>query len=314
MQASDRIGRRLKLHDLHALMCVAQAGSMSKAAKLMNTTQSAVSRSIAELEHAFGVPLLDRHAGGVEPTSFGRALLDGGTAVFDDLRQAVRQIEFLADPTVGEVRVGGPSSMVESFFPVAIARLNRRYPKLAVEVLQYASGPAMYQNLRERNADLIVGRAPVRGLDGDLNVETLLPEPLCVVVGAQNAWAKRRRVKLSDLMGEQWVLTPSDSPPRILATEMFRTHGLDVPRPTVVTSSMSLMHALVVSGPFVTVLPGSVVRFRINKPPITVVHTEANVDAQPISVVTLKRRSLSPSAGHFIDALRDVIMAANKLT
>ena len=98
MQLSDRIGRRMKLQDLHVLMTVVQAGSMGKAARHLNTTQPAISRSIADLEHALGVRLLDRHRQGVEPTDYGRALLDGGVAVFDDLRQGVKNIEFLADP------------------------------------------------------------------------------------------------------------------------------------------------------------------------------------------------------------------------
>src|SRR5215218_1163973 len=107
MQMSDRIGRRMKLHDLHVLMTVVQAGSMGKAAQRLNTTQPNVSRSVADLEHAFGVRLLDRHRQGVEPTEFGRALLDCGTAVFDDLRQGVKKIEFLADPAEGELSVAG---------------------------------------------------------------------------------------------------------------------------------------------------------------------------------------------------------------
>ena len=89
MQVSDRIGRRLKLHDLHVLMSVVQAGSMSKAASLLNTTQSAVSRSIAELERTFAVRLLDRSRRGVEPTEYGRALLEasdlqGAERIFED--------------------------------------------------------------------------------------------------------------------------------------------------------------------------------------------------------------------------------------
>src|SRR5438034_4848786 len=99
MQVSDRIGRRMKLHDLHVLMAVIQAGSMSKAAALLNTGQPAISRSIADLEHAFGVRLLDRSRQGVTPTDYGRALVDGGTAVFDDLRRTVKHVEFLPDPT-----------------------------------------------------------------------------------------------------------------------------------------------------------------------------------------------------------------------
>jgi DNA-binding transcriptional LysR family regulator len=52
------------------------------------------------------VRLLDRNSQGVEVTEYGRVLLDGGAAVFDDLRQAVKDIKFLADPTAGEVRIG----------------------------------------------------------------------------------------------------------------------------------------------------------------------------------------------------------------
>src|SRR6266446_6343 len=86
MQIGDRITRRMKLHDLRILMAVAQAGSMNKAAVFLNMTQSAVSRSIAELERTVGVSLLDRTARGAEPTEYGRAMLECGVAVFDDLR------------------------------------------------------------------------------------------------------------------------------------------------------------------------------------------------------------------------------------
>src|SRR3982074_1850022 len=96
VQLSDRIGRRMKLQDLHVLMTVAQAGSMGKAAQRLNTSQPAISRSIAELEHAFGVRLLDRHRQGIEPTEYGRALLDCRAAVFDVWRPGVKNIAFPA--------------------------------------------------------------------------------------------------------------------------------------------------------------------------------------------------------------------------
>src|SRR4051794_3421395 len=98
MRLSDRIGRRMKLHDLHVLMAVVQTASMGKAAALLNTTQPAISKSIAELERAVGVRLLDRSHSGVEPTPCGRALLKRGAIVFDELKQGVRDIEFLSEP------------------------------------------------------------------------------------------------------------------------------------------------------------------------------------------------------------------------
>src|SRR4029079_15111241 len=137
MQVSDRIGRRMKLHDLHVLMAVVQVGSMNKAAALLNTGQSAISRSIAELEHTVGVRLVDRTPRGVEPTKYGRALLDGGAAVFDDLRQAVKNIEFLADPTAGEVRSVCTPLLATSFVSAVIDRLYRRYPRMVFLMTGY---------------------------------------------------------------------------------------------------------------------------------------------------------------------------------
>jgi DNA-binding transcriptional LysR family regulator len=104
----ERVLRRLKLRELRILMTVVQVGSMGKAATQLTLSQPAVSKAIAEMEHTLGVKVLDRTPQGVEPTLYGRALLKWATAVFDDLRQGVREIQFLADPAAGEVRVGSP--------------------------------------------------------------------------------------------------------------------------------------------------------------------------------------------------------------
>src|SRR5258706_45541 len=107
----NRIGRRLRFRDLQVFFAVVPAGSMAKAATELGVTQPAVSEVVAGLEHAFGVRLFDRSPQGVEPTIYGRALLKRGIAAFDELKQGIRDIEFLADPTRGEVRIGCPDSL-----------------------------------------------------------------------------------------------------------------------------------------------------------------------------------------------------------
>src|SRR5258708_12908402 len=131
MMMGEGIGSRIKLHERHVLMTVAQAGSMGKAAQILKTTQPNVSRAIGDLEHALGVRLLDRHPLGVEPTECGRALLSCGAAVFDDLRQAVKRIEFLADPTAGEVRIGSTQFLPPTFLSPPIDRLSPPHPPTA---------------------------------------------------------------------------------------------------------------------------------------------------------------------------------------
>jgi hypothetical protein len=72
----DRIGRRLKLRDLHVLLTVAQCGSMAKAAEQLSVSYPVISKAVADLEHAVCVPLLDCSSRGPSPTSYGQALID----------------------------------------------------------------------------------------------------------------------------------------------------------------------------------------------------------------------------------------------
>jgi molybdenum-dependent DNA-binding transcriptional regulator ModE len=111
-----QIGRRLRLRDLHVFFTVIQHGSMAKAAAELGISQPSVSELIADLEHALGVRLFDRSTRGVEPTMYGDALLTRGQAAFDELRQGIRDIEFLSDPAAGEIRLGAPKQSHLDFF------------------------------------------------------------------------------------------------------------------------------------------------------------------------------------------------------
>src|SRR4051812_18060516 len=117
MDWGERIGRRLKLRDLHILLAVVQCGSMTKAAKHLSVSNPVISKAVADLEQTLAVRLLDRSPQGVEPTIYGRALLDRSLISFDELRQAVKQVEFLADPTAGDLRVGATIALATSFLP-----------------------------------------------------------------------------------------------------------------------------------------------------------------------------------------------------
>jgi DNA-binding transcriptional LysR family regulator len=153
MQLSDRIGRRIKLPQLHVLMTVVQAGSMHKAAALLNTSQPVVSRSIAELEQTLGVRLLDRNTQGIEPTVYGRAILKHGAAAFDELKQGVKAIELLADPGAGEVRIGSSIYTGEIFVTAVIEQLSRRYPRMVFHLVTSDETNTLYRELSERNVD-----------------------------------------------------------------------------------------------------------------------------------------------------------------
>ena len=305
MQVSDRIGRRMKLQDLHVLMAVVQAGSMNKAATLLNTRQSAISRSIAELEHTIGVRLLDRNPQGVEPTQYGRALLDGGVAVFDGLRQAVKNIEFLADPTAGEVRIGSSAFLAASFVSTVIDRLSRRYPRIVFHLVTGYVEP-LQRELSERNVDLLIVRSFGSNADERLDFEFLFDDSYVVAAGVQNQWVRRRRIELAELANESWVLPPPASVIGSVVMEAFRASGLDYPRVTVVTDSPHMRISLLATGRFVTIFPASALKLPTRRSEIKVLPVELPMARLPNGIVTLKNRTLSPVAQLFIDCAREV--------
>jgi DNA-binding transcriptional LysR family regulator len=304
MHSSDRIGRRLKLQDLHILMAVVQAGTMGKAAQQLNTTQPNISRAIAELEHAFGVRLLDRHRQGITPTEYGRALLDCGTAVFDDLRQGVKNIELLADPGAGEVRVGSSIYTGETFVTAVIERLSLRHPRIVFHLVTSDEPDALHRELSERNVDFLIARKGGRFGDEKFGFETLYDPPSVVVAGSRSPWARRRRITLADLIDEPWVLPPPEGIMAPTYLEIFRASGLDHPRIAVFATQPGTRLNLVATGRFLSIQT-SLSRFsrspKIAALPVKLQHTRA-----PVGIISLKNRTLSPVAQLFIATAREV--------
>jgi DNA-binding transcriptional LysR family regulator len=306
MQWEDRIGRRLKLRDVHILLAVAQWGSMGRAAERLAVSHPVVSKTVADLEHALGVRLLERGRHGAEPTAHGRAVIKHGLAAFDELKQCVEEIAFLNDPTAGEVRIAGTEPMVAGLLPIVIDRLCRRHPRVAVHVTQVYSTPDFYQGLRERSVDFVIGRLLSRAVDRDLEAEVLFHDPILIVAGAGNPWARRRNIELAELVNERWILPRPDTAVGALIAETFRSCGLDVPRPAVIGNSIHMNNALLSAGHFLAMHPRSLVELNVGRQPIKILPVKLTPQRGPVGIVKLKGRTVSPVARLFIDAIRQV--------
>jgi DNA-binding transcriptional LysR family regulator len=306
MEWTDRrLGRHLNLRDLNVLMTVARCGSMGKAAAQLSVSQPAISKAIADLEHALGVRLLDRAQRGTEPTIYGRALLDGGLNAFDELKQAVKHIEFLADPTVGEVRVGSTVVVASSFVAAAVDRLSRQYPGVTVHLLA-AEAAMVYRALEQRDVEVVIAGIFGQATKESMNAEVLYDDPFLIAAGLRNPWCRRRRIKLADLMNEPWTLPPPDSPSGSIIVEIFRGSGLDLPRATLVTSSIPARNALLASGRFLTVAPASVLKLGGGNQEIKALPVDTPRAGRPIGILSLKNRTLGPMTQLFIRCAREV--------
>jgi DNA-binding transcriptional LysR family regulator len=310
MQWSERIGRRIKLRDLHILLAVAQTGSMIRAAQSLAISQPVISKTISDLEHTLGVCLLDRTARGVEPTDYGRAFINCGTIVFDELRRGVQAIEFLADPTFGKLRVGGATPFIDELIPTVIARLADRYPRIEFHVTE-SDTPKLCELLRERKLDLLIGRTS-SDLGEDLVSDLLFEDRVYVVAGISSPWSRRGRIKLATLVDERWVMPEADNVIWPLIEEAFRAAGLSSSMRVVVSNSMTLRTRLVETGRFLTILPGSTLHFGVRRLRMRALPVTLHAEALPAQIITLRNRTPNPIAKLFTDELREFSKSLTK--
>jgi DNA-binding transcriptional LysR family regulator len=217
----------------------------------------------------------------------------------------VKEIEFLADPTLGELRIGAAEPVTAAIVSAVIKRLSRQYPRLVFHVLPGETG-SLYRDLTERHVEFVITRTFEPLPDDQMDTEVLYEDMQVVVAGVKSRWLRARKVELADLVDEPWALLPLDSLHGALLADAFRSAGLAVPRATVFTFSHELRNSLVGAGPFLTVYPGFMMRSPVRHPWLRPLPIDLPATRRPISIVTLKKRALSPMAELFIAEVREV--------
>jgi DNA-binding transcriptional LysR family regulator len=305
LDSEHQIGRRISLRHLHIFLTVSQRGSMAQAAAQLGISQPAVSEVIADLEQTLGVPLFDRSTRGVKPTVYARTMMDRSAAAFDELKQGIRTLEHLADPTAGELWVGCIEWVTALVLPPILQEFMRRYPRVVVNVLRMTSPTPEFRELCERNLDLVLGRVGPDGTkDGELASEPLFDSRLVVAAGAHSHWARRRKLDLADLVDEPWVLTPRQCWIHDAVVGAFRARGLKIPNVSLMTYSMPLRMTMAASGPYITVFPGSEHSLNAFRHLVRILPIELPACPSPLAIITLKNRKLNPVAQLFIEHLR----------
>jgi len=268
-----------------------------------------VSEVIADLEHALGVRLLDRTPQGVTLTTYGAALERRSLAAFDELKQGIRDIEFLVDPTVGEVRVGCPESISAAVLQPIIEEFAREYPRVVLD-LETLNNLSVAQALRERSLDVVLARGgwPLDNpeLVSDLHVETLCNDELVIVADARSSLARRRKIDIADLRNENWILTSEDRLNYQVIAKAFARRGVAMPEIRMKTISVHVRANMVATGRFISTFPRSVLALYQERFGLKVLPIELSDADWPIMIATLKNRTLSSVVERFIACAKGV--------
>ena len=246
-QATERIGRRLKLRDLRILMTVVECGTMGKAAERLSISQPVVSKAIADMEHALGVPprpqparrRADALRSGADQARH-RHLRRDATRHRGD-RISVRPYGGRSadrSDRCGQCRNGGARHR-----PAL-----RKYPRMTFHVVAGVPAP-LRQELAARRVDFVIARF-ARPAGEEYSEEILFHDALVVVAGPNNPLTRRRKIVLAELLSEPWVLDPLNTDFGAMQAGIFRAVGLIPPRLTVAAPSIDSARRAASDGTF----------------------------------------------------------------
>lgn len=303
-----RLAARLRFRHLQLLLALEAGGSLRAAAQSLNLTQPALSKALAEIESAFGVPLFARTARGLTPTPQGLATLRGARLLLEELAH-VHAEAAAADVAPALVRIGAPPFVANGYLPSVLVRLRQVEPRVCV-VLMEERVPLLLEALAEGRLDALVSTYPVQAPDTSspvLRYEKLFDSRFEVIAPSNHPVLRMRRVAWADLAPHDWIMPARVSMLRRLIEEQFARAGCLAPLPVIESTSPVTNVQLVAAGIGLAVVPEATLQHAAVKGSVARVRVMPAVVPAPVSLI-----SRPTAANPRLDLLREALAACRR--
>lgn len=298
----------LKLGHMRMIVALDDHGRVSAAAQVLNISQPAASRMIAEMEAILDVRLCERLPRGVALTPYGKALARRARAILLEMREADREIAELKSGKGGSVFIGAVTAPAIDLVVPAIRELRRLHPRIEINI-QVETSTVLARELLASRHDFIVARIP-----DDLNPRLFESrvigiEKACLIVRRGHPLLGGGPVALDRLTGFDWVFQPGGSLLRRTIEGLFIARNVALPDKVLNTSSLLLTLVMVAQSDAVAPVAAEVARFiRADDGlagAIEILPVDIDIEVQPYSLIMVRNRALSPAAQMLHDFIVD---------
>lgn len=304
--AADRIARRLKLPHLRLVLALANTGQISAAAGVLNMSQPAASRMLAEMERMLGAPVCVRGPKGVQLSETGAALAERARRILTELSEAGRDVAEISAGMAGTVYVGAVTSPAIDLVVPALQGLQATHPTLEANV-EVGTSDSLMPRLVEGQLDFVIGRVPGYMDLATFDVRPVQGEVVRLLVRHDHRLAGDRRVPLAALTGFEWVMQPPGTPLRRAMDYCFAIHGLPLPRVSLITTSILLSLSMIRRSDAVVPVSEEVAQLLAGSPGLSPavrpLDLAEHIEVSPYALITRVGRHLSPTASLFYEAI-----------
>lgn len=220
----------MRLRQIHDFLAVVDCGGVRAAARRLGVAQPTLSRSVRELEAELRLRLLVRTSRGMGLTPAGRAFHTRAQAAVAELRKAEEEAARTTHGDAGSVTFSmGPVGLI-AVLPEALVRFRREHPRALVRVIE-GYGHRMLPDVRSESLDFAFGLKSIQPLDASVRFRPLFQSELVICARIGHPLGRARTLK--ELAGAEWIATGNMWEPGAVAERLFRSAGLEPPRPVV---------------------------------------------------------------------------------
>lgn len=293
----------MKISQLRNLVAVIEAGSIRQASRNLNVSQSAVTKSIKQLEDHLGVELLHRASHGVSGTLVGDALVVRAKVIESELRQMRNDIDVLQGSKKGEIRVSASPTVTFGLLPRAIIEFKRTRPKVTFQI-EEGFYPEILPAIRTGDIDFAICLVPERPKEKELNFELLVRDRLIPAVRSNHPLKQRSNLLLSDLIDHEWVSYSRSQTGRNIFEQTFLLNNLSPPEKLIKSTSFSCALSLVEYSDYITLVPKKIFLDKVIRNSIKPLDMGVAMPSWNVMVISRKKHELSVLCSDFLECLK----------
>jgi DNA-binding transcriptional LysR family regulator len=289
------------LRDLEFFILVAETRSFRKAAERMDVTQPAVTKAVARLERELGLNLLQRTRTGADLTEAGSAFLGRARQVRLNLEDAIREASDIRSRYQALLRVGVAPSLVDSFFRRGCAVFLRQRPAARFD-LTIALSDHLFASLRRGDVDLVLSSLPAP-VPSDFEVTGIGESSLAVVANLRHPLLTKRRLRLEQLTGQQWLLPRRGVVARDWLDGLFISRELPLPVTKIEMDSLAGGLLRVAADTELLSIAAGVSAAELRSSQLAVLPLAETQWSRPVGALIRAVGSPPPLVSHFVEVL-----------
>jgi LysR family transcriptional regulator, transcriptional activator of the cysJI operon len=277
-----------------------ETGSFSKAAALNLISQSAVSQQIKSLEQRFDQQLLERgQRKGVALTEAGKIFYAECREILEHFRALEERMRVESTAPAGAIKVATIYSIGLHELPPYVKRFIKSYPQVKVQI-EYSAADKVYEACLNNSIDFGIVALPLRR--PNLAVIPFREDKLALVCNPEHRVARRRRVSVEALAGEDFIAFERDIPTRKTIDRILKQRKVKV-NYVMEFDNIETIKRSVEVGIGVSILPETAVVNEIRAGQLVALDFTEGVFTRSIGIIHRKGKVFSAAAREFISVL-----------